>query len=568
MSRMVNAAVAFHRSRLATADRRSCTPMSSTPGQPCGGSDRRRRLATVALWVLVALVALVTGCAPGPRMYSAAQQRYVDRKYVEYPAGYQLTLIADRLTAPSAIAFTPDGSIILAETGLDMAQPRVYGWRADGTFFDVYPLNPHSPFRFWGDKFRMYGPIGGMCFHDGYLYVSHRDAHGLGVITRLGLDGSARTVVADLPTQGDFALTDVTVSPTGRLVFGIGTATNSGVVGLDNFTIGWPRQYPKVHDQSYVHLKLLGYRFNTSNPNAGLFGGDNVAVTAPLQAFGVSNQTRVLPSPTGKPNGAIYSISPTGGDLRVEAYGIRLPRGLRYNEFGRLYATNNGMELRGTRPVQDDPDALLRVVSGTWYGWPDYSADLRPITELPINDFTKSMIVKSGYPDLAFLIDHAASNLLAPNRETLVSYAFKPLSGAAKLDFVPEQSAFPEFRGSAIVALSGDRAPFATGGQPLKGTIGYEVTKVDIDGRTAEPFVHNTKGKPASRIPRDEAGDAMERPVDVKFAPDGSLYILDFGRMQIRNGQPDIIERTGKLYRLVPLPVTSTTLPLTEPTPR
>lgn len=558
MSRMVNAVVVVNRRNAPASGAPSVRPRRAS-----------RQVVSLALTAVVALSAFVGGCARGPRMYSGDQQRYVDRKYVEYPAGYQLTLLADRLTAPGAIAFTPDGSVILAETGNDDAEPRVYGWRADGTFFNVYPLYPNSIFRHFGDKFRMYGPIGGMCYLDGFLYVSHRDAHGLGVITRLGLDGSSRTVVADLPTQGDYSLTDVTVSPTGRLVFGIGTATNSGVVGIDNFTIGWPQKYPKVHDQSYVNLKLLGYRFNTPNPNAGLFGGDDVAVTAPLQAFGVSNQTRVQPSPTGKPNGAIYSISPTGGDLRVEAYGIRLPRGLRYDtEFSRLYATNNGMELRGTRPVQDDPDSLLRVVAGTWYGWPDYSADLRPITELPINDFTKSMIVKSGYPDLSALIDRSASNLLEPKRETLVSYAFKPLSGAAKFDFVPSESAFREFRGSAIVALAGDRAPFATGGQPLKGTIGYEVTKVDIDSRTAEPFVHNTKGKPASQIPRDEAGDAMERPVDVKFGPDGSLYILDFGRMRMRGGRSEVTERSGKLYRLVPLPVTSTTLPGADPTTR
>lgn len=509
---------------------------------------------------LVAVVVLAGGCARGPRLFSGDQQRYVDRKHVEYPAGYQLTLVADRLTAPGAVTFTPDGSLILAETGADGREPRVYGWRADGTFFDIYPLKPHSILRRFRDDFRMYGPIGGMCFHDGFLYITHRDAHGLGVVSRVGLDGSSRTVVADLPAQGDNSLTDITVSPTGRLVFGLGTATNSGVVGIDNFTIGWPRKYPRVHDQSYVPLKLLGYRFNTPNPNSGLFGGDDVAVTAPLQTFGVSNQTRVAPSPTGKPNGAIYSISPTGGDLRVEAHGIRLPRGLRYDyDFSRLYATNNGMELRGTRPVQDDPDALIRIVSGTWYGWPDFTSDLRPVTELPINDFTRSLIVKSGYPDLAFLIDRAASNLLEPKRELLVSYAFPPLSGAAKLDFVSNSSLFSEFRGNAIVALNGDRAPFATAGQPLRGTIGYEVARVDIDARTSEPFVHNTKGKPASQIARDEVGDAMERPIDVKFAPDGTLYILDFGEMRLRNGLPDITNRSGKLYRLVPLAPTSTT---------
>jgi glucose/arabinose dehydrogenase len=217
------------------------------------------------------------------------------------------------------------------------------------------------------------------------------------------------------------------------------------------------------------------------------------------------------------------------------------------------------MELRGTRPVQDDPDSLLRVVPGTWYGWPDYSADLRPVNELPLNDTTKALITKSGYPDLSFLIDHTASGLLAPNRDTLVSAVFPSLSGAAKFDFVPDGSPFHDYAGSAIVALSGDRAPFATNGQQLKTSTGYVVVRVDVDTKQVMDFIHNTKGKPASQIPKNEVGDAMERPVDVKFAPDGTMYILDFGRLRMRGGRPQVTERTGRLYRLMPLPAPAPT---------
>jgi glucose/arabinose dehydrogenase len=529
---------------------------------------RRRIRGGAVSWVgvAVAVLGLLAGCAQGPRMYGGDAARTIDRKYVEYPAGYELTLVADRLTAPSAMTFLPDGSIVLAETGAGPIEPRIYGWRPDGTYFDVYPKPDSSPFAFLKKRFHIYAPIGGMVYHDGGLFVSHRDENRMGVITRFGIDdGSTRTVVADLPAQGDNSVTDITLSPTGRLIFGVGTATNSGVVGLDNFKVGWVQEHPLLADQSYVPLKLYGYRFNTPNPRAGLFVGEDVAVTAPFQPFGVSNQTRIAPSPVAKPNGAIYSISPTGGDLRVEAHGIRLPRGLRYNEFGRLYATNNGMELRGTRPVQDDPDALLRIVPGTWYGWPDYTADVRPVGELEISDATKAMIVKSGYPDLAFLIDHGASGLLAPNRDTLVSAAFPSLSGAAKFDFVPEETPFREFRGNAIVGMSGDRAPFASGGQPLRGTVGFEVVRVDMDTRQVKQFIFNTKGKPKSRIDKTEAGDAMERPIDIKIAPDGSMYILDFGQMRLRGGNPEITRRSGRLYRLTPLPTTQPAAMPTQP---
>src|SRR5690606_32618343 len=156
---------------------------------------------------------------------------------------------------------------------------------------------------------------------------------------------------------------------------------------------------------------------------------------------------------------------------------------------------------------------------------------------------------------LSFLIDHAASGLLAPNRDMLVSAIFPSLSGAAKFDFVPEETIFDEFRGSAIVTLAGDRAPFATSGQTLKASaIGYQVVRVDVDTKQVREFIYNTKGKPASRIDKQEAGDAIERPVDAKFAPDGSLYILDMGRMRMRGGHVKITGKSGRLYRLTPLP--------------
>jgi glucose/arabinose dehydrogenase len=521
----------------------------------------RRRTASLRVVATVLTLVALTGCGIHPNLYKVDDVRIVDRKDVEYPSGYVLTLVADRLNAPTAVAFTSEGLPVVAEMGANDVEPRIYGWRADGTVYDIYPRPGRSPFGLFGEKFRIYGPVGGMIYHDGAVYVSHRDENRMGVITRFGLDGSHGTVVADLPAQGDYGVTDLTVSSTGRIVFGLGTATNSGVVGLDNFATGWIRRYPKVCDQSYSNLKLLGYRFDTPNPNAGLFGGEDVSVTAPFQPFGVSNQTRVPKSPTGKPTGAIYSVSPTGGDLTVEAFGIHVPRGLEYNEFGRLYMTNNGMELRGTRPIQDDPDALLRVVKGTWYGWPDYTADLRPVSELPLNDTTKAMILKSGYPDVSFLIDQNASNLLAPtpSRETLVSGVFPSLSGAAKFDFVPADGPFNEFAGNAIVALSGDRAPFATGGQRLKGPVGFKVVRVDIDTRQAKDFVYNTKGVPASLIPKGQVGDALERPIDVKFAPDGSMYILDLGKLRMRGGREEVAPNAGRLFRLVSQPPPATT---------
>jgi glucose/arabinose dehydrogenase len=210
--------------------------------------------------------------------------------------------------------------------------------------------------------------------------------------------------------------------------------------------------------------------------------------------------------------------------------------------------TNNGMELRGTRPVMDDPDALLRVISNTWYGWPDYSADLFPISDARFQPRWQELLIRSGYPDLSFVVDHATSGLIPPDRTALLAATFQPLSGAAKLAFVPGTGPFSQYAGNAIVALSGDRAPFATSGKPLVGPLGYKVVRVDVGENQVVDFVRNTVGGPLSRVRGASVG--LERPVDVKFGPDGAMYILDMGRMSVESGQPRISPGTGRVFRL------------------
>jgi glucose/arabinose dehydrogenase len=470
---------------------------------------------------------------------------------VEYPRGSALKVAARGITAGAAIAFVTEegdykGALLVAESGRDVDVPRIYGWKADGTLFNIYPYNARFPsFGFLPRPFDIHGPIGGMAVTQGKIFVTHRDSRGRGVVSKFGFDGSCETVVGELPAQGDYGMTDIAVDPrTGRLYFGVGAATNSGVVGLDNWQVGWVKQDPEFSDRPYVNLKLQGFKFVTANPIAGLFGGADNVGTAPFQPFGRNNQLRISKSPL--PTSAIYSISPAGGDLRIEAHGIRYPRGLAfYKEYAQLFATNDGMELRGSRPVKDDPDALLKVPlpGPTWFGWPDYSSHLQPIDDPKFTE--RSLIIKTGYPELTFLINHAASGLTT-NPETykdqLLVGIFPSLSGAAKFDF--------DARGNAFVALFGDRAPFATSGQPLVGPVGYKVVRVNYDNKRVEEYIHNTEYRPASMLGRNV--EAIERPVDVKFGPDGRLYVLDYGRMEMRGGREKIMQRTGRIFVLEP----------------
>ena len=507
-------------------------------------------------WAALCLTVALSGCVQNARILSIDEQQPIDRSLVEFPSGFQLRRFVTGLTAPTAEAIDADGSLLIAQ-GERGEEPSIVGFRTDGTPFTVYPQGRRLPFGLPtpGGGWRMYGPIGGMLCYHGRIYVSHRDADGMGVITALDYQGNHSTVVANLPAQGDIGVTDLAISPAdGRLYFGIGTATNSGVVGLDNWQTGWVRQHPLVHDEPWQDLALLGYRFDTPNPLAGLFGPNELAVTAPFQAFNHSNQTRIEgvagPDGSNKPNGAICSVSPDGGFPTVEASGIHYPRGLAINEFGRVYFTNDGMEMRGTRPVKDDPDSLLRLVSGAWYGWPDYTADLESVSE-PQFQPPVDLIIATGYQELRPLIDRDASHLIPPNRDTLLQAAFPSLSGAARIALAPTTGPFREFRGNVIVALSGDRYPFATSGLPLAETVGYKVVRVDVDNHQVKEFIRNTAGAPRSRV-AGRSASLLERPIDAKFGPDGTLYILDFGEMEMRDGGEHVTPGTGQVFRLQP----------------
>lgn len=502
------------------------------------------------------LCALFVGCAGMPRMLTDAQRVVIDRAVIERPVGLDVATYINDLTAPVAIAFENEpndyvGSIIIAESGIDR-EPRIIGFRPDGTRFDIYPKSTNPLSQFLGRKDRIYGPIGGMAIRDGEIYVSHRDREGDGVISAFSYDGSRRTVIADLPARGDFGVTDLAFHPTnGRLYFGVGSATNSGVVGIDNWDHGWVRYNKKFCDEPSVDLKLLGYRFDTPNPSGGLLGGNDISVTGPFQPFGVSNRLRISKSTTGKPSAALYSISPGGGDVRVEAHGIRYARGLVFNDFGNLYVTNQGMELRGTRPVKDDPDSVLRIPpgAGTWFGWPDFSADLSPISDARFQP-PQEMIARTGYPEVSFLIDHPGSGLIRPDRQTLVRGLFPSLSGASKMDFIEDQPGFEDGKGHLLVALSGDRSPWATGGSKLKGPIGYKVVKLDQDTKQSVDYIYNTTQQPAHLLGKNSP--ALERPIDVKFGPDGALYILDYGRVEWNSSSPKIKTHTGRVLRVAP----------------
>jgi hypothetical protein len=331
--------------------------------------------------------AAMVGCARGPRLLADKDRVTLDRRVVEYPADLVLTAYAAGMTAPSAMAFVGGdteykNALLIAESGVGGDEPQIYGFKPDGTQFYVYPRGTTLPLLRRG--FRIYGPVGGMAVSaDEKIYVSHRDDSGRGMITAFDFDGNHRTVVADLPANGDYG---VTTSPSTRA-----TAGSTSASARDQQRRRRARQLGRPAGSTPTAISATrrsGRSSSTasSSARATRAAGCSAATTSSSPAIpGVSARSVSSASPAAASTSrqaAVILDQPRGGRLCASrAHGIRLPRGLVFNEFGNSVRQHNGMELRGTRPVKDDHDAIVRVPLGgqVWYGCRIYSADLEPI---------------------------------------------------------------------------------------------------------------------------------------------------------------------------------------------
>ncbi len=73
-----------------------------------------------------------------------------------------------------------------------------------------------------------------------------------------------------------------------------------------------------------------------------------------------------------------------------------------------------GADIRGTRPVANDADAIYRLEPGAWYGWPEFGGDLTRFTD---PKFQVAAADSAGGADGPVpVIDLQQSGLEAPGR--------------------------------------------------------------------------------------------------------------------------------------------------------
>lgn len=423
-------------------------------------------------------------------------KRRTDPNAIQLPPGYKIEVFMEGLTTPINTIFIDEGIMLIADAGITTGNGKVLQVTADGIKVIAEGFQP---------------PLTGITYHNGEIYVAHR-----GFITVVQKDGKKKDILAGLPSFGDHHNNRVAFGADGKMYFGQGTATNSGVVGKDNNR--WLKAHPFFHDYPGSFIKLAGQNFQTKN-----YLIDNQkekAITGAFSPFNVPTYEGEYMKGITRANGSILRANLDGSDLELVAWGLRNPFRLQFDRHNQLYCANHGMDVRGSRPVADAPDEFYLIKYGYWYGWPDYAAGI-PVT----NPRFKA----EGKNQPSFLLD------VHPMKPPKPVVSFPPHSAAMGFDF-NDNPKFGQIN-EVYMAEFGSEFP-RTGGQSMPN-IGHRVSIINLDKRTINTFAINKTRKPAS-----ETGDGgFERPIDITFGSNNEMYVTDFG---ILNQLPN----TGVIWKI------------------
>ncbi len=313
-----------------------------------------------------------------------------------------------------------------------------------------------------------------------------------------------------------------------------------------------------MHTTSCRDIVLTGQNFRT--PDFRTADPNDQALTGAFQPFGRASRPGQRVRGRNRCGGAILSFDPDNPrrTLRPFADGLRNVIGITFNRSGEMFAAVNGYDVRGSRPVNDDVEPTYRIRRGQWYGYPDFSAALDPLSlprfdspdPLQAPQFIGRRLLPAPRRVLP-VIDLAASRLSPPDK-SLVAGLHEVGTSPSMLDVAPASFGFG---GQLFVAEWGDLAP---GTNPLlPAPRGYRITRIDpAAGGMAAPFAANSTPGPASQL--GQRGRGLERPFDVKFGPDGAMYIADYGIARVnlarlRRGQVpyEFPRRSGAIWRVV-----------------
>ena len=388
------------------------------------------------------------------------------------------------------------------------------------------------------------------------------------IVTVDPMTGAVSPFITGLPT-GDHPTEQLAFS--GNFIYwSQGSTTNSGVVGLDNGN-GTGQQ-----DIPCQNIVLSNNVFDSG-------GG---VMTSGYSPFGMTRPGATVPAfqsalHPGVCDGAILrarlNSSNPAGTIEPFSWGYRNGYAIRFapNNHplgGGLLVGEDGPDERGSRPSNNAPDNLHLAQQNSdgspdYHGWPDRFGFLPSSQAVfnPIGGPGDDLCVPANNPpsgctpaSLQRIVGNPLASPPIPGEQVPIRnvLAFPPQPITAPLateaadssftgiDFVPNSFAVgPVQRGAALYSLEGDfgfSAPNSTeappGADASPGEIGHEIKLINFSG-PGQPlvlkimnFARNAGGDQAFVSP--DAQHAFNRPLNVRFGPDGCAWIPDYGAVR------------------------------------
>ena len=532
---------------------------------------------------------------------------------INVPPGFTASVFAAGLNAPTSIAFLGNANnfqvfVLESGHGLPSVCNDEIAWPG-GEFATNNPFTPdilvfnqngkliRGPLgkpTSTGDGFQPSGPAIDIAFVNGtsggplFTTDSNQSTHthnGNNNSSRIStvnpMTGVVTPFITQLPT-GDHP-TEQLAFKGGWIYWSQGSTTNSGVVGLDN---GGGQNQSDIPCQDITLSKNLfdsgggqltsGYSpFNMPNP-----GG---TIKAFFNSF--TGQVR-----QGVCDGAILRSQLNDPTHAIEAFswGYRNPYAIRFPPddhplTGGILAGMDGADERGARPSNNAPDELhlgRQNPDGSpdYHGWPDRYGGL-PTSQAVYNPIggPSDDVCPPPFSQATCLANLQAANAI-PIGDVL---AFPPQqitgplanegadSSYTGIDFVPDAFVLDPVRpGAALYSLEGDfgfSAPNATSPAP---EIGHEVKLINFNQVPGSPlalrvqnFARNNTGDQAVIV---DNTNAFNRPLNVRFGPDGCAYVPDYGAVRDlgsdthfvgppANGPLVQIPGTGVIWKICPM---------------
>ena len=387
------------------------------------------------------------------------------------------------------------------------------------------------------------------------------------IVTVDPLMGTVTPFITGLPT-GDHP-TEQFAFKDNWIYWSQGSTTNSGVVGRDNGggqnQQDIPCQDIKLSDNLFDSgggVMTSGYSpFGVKRPGATIKAFDSalhkgVCDGAILRArLNTSNPTATIePFSWGYRNGYAIRFAPDNHVLK-----------------GGLLVGEDGADERGARPSNNAPDVLSLAQQnkdGTpdYHGWPDRYGFLASSQAVynPVGGPADDVPVSPADIPIRDVLAFPPQPITSPLALEAADSSF------TGIDFVPNSFAVgPVNRGAALYTLEGDfgfSAPNATAPAP---EVGHEVKLINFS-KVGEPlvlkimnFARNDSGDQAFIQSNGKDQQAFNRPLNVRFGPDGCAWVTDYGAVRDlgadthfqgppANGPLLQIPGTGVVWRICP----------------